>query len=82
MEPNEATDVLAGVVVDGKVVLEDDTLPNGTRVAVRVLHSEEDSDTFHVTPEEKAELLNRIASIRAGEFVDGRAHLQQLRDGG
>ena len=81
MATKETTEVLAGVIVDGKVVLERENLPEGTRVAVRLLEPDEDGDTFHLTSEQKVELLDRIAAVQRGEYIDGRAHLQQLHDG-
>lgn len=82
MPAEEAEDLFAGVIVDGKVVLEDNGLPEGTRVAVKILDANDDDDSFHVTADEKVELLKRIAAIRRGEYVDGRAHLEQLLNGG
>jgi hypothetical protein len=81
MSAKEDAEVLAGVVRDGKVVLKDSRLPEGTRVTVKVLETDDDSDTFEVTPEEKAELLTSIAEAERGEGVDAYDRLRQLREG-
>lgn len=81
MSEKGAIDFLAGVVHDGKVVLNDASLPDGTRVVVKVLEPDDDNDTFEVTPEEKAELLAAIAEAERGEGIDGYEHLRQLRAG-
>jgi hypothetical protein len=68
--------VATGTVVDGKVVAEAETLAEGSTVTV-VLR--EDDETFELTPEEEAELLESIAAIERGEFVSGERLLERLR---
>lgn len=66
--------VAAGHVVKGKIVLDGDPLPDGTRVIVVV---DAEPDTFDLAPEEEAELLERIREADAGHLVDA---WQSLRD--
>jgi hypothetical protein len=72
---------LPGIVRDGRVVLTGQALPDGTRVAVRVLEPDEDAEAFDVTPDEKAELLASIAEADRGDGMDAYDHLKSLRDG-
>jgi hypothetical protein len=65
-----------GIVVDGKVVVEGESLAEGTTVTV-VLRDEEEA--FELTPEEEDELLDSIAQIEGGEFVSGDQLLERLR---
>ncbi len=68
--------VATGTVVDGKVVVEGETLAEGSSVTV-VLR--EDDEAFELTPQEEAELLESIAAIERGEFVSGEQLLERLR---
>ena len=68
--------VTAGTVVDGKVVVEGESLAEGSTVTV-VLRSDEEA--FELTPEEEDELLDSIAQIERGEFVSGEQLLERLR---
>ena len=68
--------VATGTVVDGKVVVEGESLAEGSTVTV-VLR--EDEETFELTPEEEAELLASIADIERGKFVTGEELLERLR---
>ena len=52
-----------GKVVKGRVVLEGEPLPEGASVTVIVGDGEE---TFDLTPDEEAELLESIAQANAG----------------
>lgn len=67
----------AGQIVDGKVVFENGSPPEGARVVVRIVDS---GDTFAVSDEDRDELLNRIESSRRGHVVDAREHLRSLRE--
>lgn len=67
--------VTTGTVVDGKVVVEGESLAEGSTVTV-VLR--EDDETFELTSEEEAELLASIADIERGEFVTGEELLERL----
>jgi len=68
--------VATGTVVDGKVVVEGESLAEGTKVTV-VLR--EDEESFDLTPEEEAELLASIAEIERGEYITADELLERLR---
>ncbi len=68
--------VATGTVVDGKVVVEGESLAEGTKVTV-VLR--EDEESFELTPEEEAELLASIEEIERGEYVSADELLERLR---
>jgi hypothetical protein len=68
--------VTTGIVVDGKVVVDGESLAEGSTVTV-VLRSDEEA--FELTPEEEDELLDSIAQIERGEFVSGEQLLERLR---
>jgi len=67
--------IASGKVVNGHVVVEAD-LPEGADVTLIALDGEE---TFEVTPELKAVLLESIAQGDRGETISGEALLQELR---
>ena len=71
--------VATGIVVDGKVVVEGESLTEGSTVTV-VLR--EDDEAFELTPEEEEELLESIQQIERGEFVSGEQLLERLRRAG
>jgi hypothetical protein len=56
-----------GTVVNGKVVVEGATLPEGAVVAI--LARESASETFEVPPELEAELQASLAQEARGEFI-------------
>ncbi len=68
--------VATGKIVAGKVVLEGEPFEDGTTVAVIAT---DDSETFELTPEHEAELLEAIAEIDRGEFVGGADLLRSLK---
>jgi hypothetical protein len=68
--------VATGTVVDGKVVVEGEVLAEGSTVTV-VLR--EDNETFELTSDDEAELLDSIAAIERGEFISGEQLLERLR---
>ncbi len=68
--------VATGKVVAGKVVIEGEPFEEGTTVAVIAT---DDSESFELTAEQEAELLESIAEIDRGEFVDGAALLSNLK---
>jgi len=67
--------VATGKVVEGKVVVEGDTLEEGSVVTVLAREAE---GTFELTPEEEAELLLSIAEADRGETVSGEEVLKSL----
>jgi hypothetical protein len=68
--------ITTGIVVDGKVVVEGESLAEGSTVTV-VLR--DDEEAFELTPAEEDELLDSIAQIEGGEFVSGEQLLERLR---
>ena len=68
--------VTTGIVVDGKVVVEGESLAEGSSVTVVLRDDEEE---FELAPEEEDELLDSIAQIERGEFVSGEQLLERLR---
>lgn len=68
--------VTTGTVVDGKVLVEGEALPEGSTVTVLL---REDNETFELTPEDEVELLASIAEIERGEFISGDELLERLR---
>ena len=65
-----------GTVVDGKVVVEGDPLPEGA--AVTIIASEAD-EPFEVPPELEAQLLESIAQAGRGETISADELLERLR---
>jgi hypothetical protein len=68
--------VTTGIVVDGKVVVEGDPLPDGTVVTIIARDAEE---TFEVPPELEAELLESIAQADRGETISADEVIERLR---
>ena len=68
--------IATGIVVDGKVVVEGETLPEGSTVTLLL---RDDDEGFKLTPEEEQELLESVAEIERGEFVSGEELLERLR---
>ena len=73
-----AMKIASGKVEGGKIIVEGDVFAEGSTVTV--LSADADDESFDVTPEEEAELLEAIGQIQAGEFVDGHQLLKELRD--
>ena len=67
--------IASGKVVNGQVIIEAE-LPEGAQVTLIALDGEE---TFEVTPELKAILLESIAQGDRGEVISGDQLLQELR---
>lgn len=72
----DAMQVTTGIVVDGKVVVEGDRLPDGTVVTIIARDAEE---TFEVPPELEAELLESIAQADRGETSSADEVITRLR---
>ncbi len=68
--------VTTGIVVDGKIVVEGESLAEGSTVTVVLRDNEE---AFELTPGEEDELLDSIAQIERGEFVSGEQLLERPR---
>jgi hypothetical protein len=71
-----AMKIATGTVVDGKVVVEGESLTEGSTVTVLLREEEE---AFELTPAEEEELLESIAEIERGEFLAGEELLDRLR---
>jgi hypothetical protein len=65
-----------GTVIDGKVVVEGDSLPEGAAVTILVREADE---TFEVPPELEAELLESIAEADRGETISADELIERLR---
>jgi hypothetical protein len=68
--------LVTGTVVNGKIVLEDASLPEGTVVTVLARESDE---SFEVPPELEAELQISIAEHERGEFITAAELFERLR---
>ena len=70
-------EVTTGIVVDGKVVVEGEPLPEGRKVAIALLKS--DDGVYTPTPEQAEELRESAEEGRKGNRVDALEHIRQLR---
>ena len=68
--------ITTGIVVDGKVVVEGESLDEGATVTVLL---RDDEEAFELNPAEEEELLDSIAQMERGEFVSGEQQLERLR---
>ena len=66
--------ITKGTVVNGHIVVEGETLKEGSVVTVLVA----DERTFTLNPEEEAALLEAIAEADRGELVDADDVLKRL----
>jgi hypothetical protein len=73
MEPMQ---LATGIVVDGKIVVEGEPLPEGAEVTILVREADE---TFEVPPELEAELLESIAEADRGETISADELIERLR---
>jgi glutamine synthetase type III len=71
--------VITGKVVAGKIVVEGESLEEGSTVTV--LAPERD-EAFLLDAEAEAALLGAMAEANRNEVITGEALLSQLRDGG
>jgi hypothetical protein len=65
-----------GTVVDGKVIVEGEPLPEGTVVTILAREADE---TFEVPPELEAELSESIAEADRGETISADELIERLR---
>ena len=72
----QAMQITVGTVVDGKIVVEGDPLPEGTIVTILARDADE---TFEVPPDLEAELLESIAEADRGETISAEELLKRLR---
>lgn len=66
----------SGLVVEGKIVVDGDPLPEGTRVTVLAREADE---TFTLDVAAEAELLASIAEADRGDLVPAAEVLNRLR---
>lgn len=74
MDPMQVT---TGTVVNGKVVVEGATLPEGAMVAVLSRGAEQ---SFTLTSRQEDELLAAMEEIARGDFVELEGLLSSLQD--
>jgi hypothetical protein len=67
----------SGLVVEGKIVVDGDPLPEGTRVTVLTREADE---TFILDANAEAELLTAIAEADRGDLVPAAEVLNTLRN--
>jgi hypothetical protein len=65
-----------GIVVEGKIVVEGESLPEGAVVTILVRDTDE---TFEVPPELEAELLESMAEADRGETISAAELIERLR---
>jgi hypothetical protein len=65
-----------GTVVDGKIIVEGDPLPEG---AVVTILAREADETFEVPPELESELQESIAEAERGETISAEELIERLR---
>lgn len=65
-----------GTVVDGKVIVEGEPLPEGIAVTILVREADE---TFEVPPELEGDLLASIAEAERGETIPAAELIERLR---
>ena len=70
-----AMQLATGTVVDGKIVVVGEPLPEG---AVVTILAREADETFEVPPELEAELLESIAQANRGESISAEKMLERL----
>jgi hypothetical protein len=68
--------VATGTVIDGKIVMAGEPLPEGTVVTIL---SREADETFQVPKELEAELLESMGGADRGEAISADDMLQRLR---
>ncbi len=68
--------LVTGTVIGGKVIVEGESLPDGTVVTILARELDE---TFEVTPELEADLLASIAEADRGETIPAAELLERLR---
>jgi hypothetical protein len=70
--------VTSGTVVNGRIEVPGETLPEGTVVTIL---SAEDRETFALGAEAEAALLVRIEQAERGEVMSGEELLREIRRG-
>ena len=65
-----------GTVIDGRIVVDGEPLPDGTVVTIL---AREANETFEVPPELEGELLESMAEADRGETISADELLRRLR---
>ena len=68
--------VVTGTVVDGKVVVKDVELEEGSTVTVV---ARDDDEAFELSPQQEQDLADSITEIEQGNFVEADEVLKRLR---
>ena len=71
-----AMQIVTGIVVQGKVVVDGDPLPDGTVVTII---AREAAETFDVPPELEADLVESISQAERGETIPADEVIARLR---
>lgn len=66
--------ITKGTVVDGRIVVEDEALTEGSSVTVLL----SDESTFTLTPEQESSLLESIAEADRGHLLNAEDVLRRL----
>lgn len=72
---HDAMRLTTGTVVNGRIEVPGETLPEGTVVTIL---SPEDHETFHLGPEAEAALLASIEEAERGEVISSDDLLREL----
>ena len=67
--------ISTGKVVDGKIIVEGESLQEGALVTVVAY---DDSETFAVSDDQKQFLIESIAEIHRGDWVSAEEMMEQL----
>ncbi|HEX7150652.1 MAG TPA: hypothetical protein VF618_04120 [Thermoanaerobaculia bacterium] len=68
--------VITGKIVNGRIEVENAAeLPEGATVEIFIA----EDDGYDLTPEDEAELEDRVAAVHRGEFVTAEQLLTELR---
>jgi hypothetical protein len=69
--------ILTGTVENGRVVVDDESLPEGSKVTIL---APEGAQHFSVTPKEKALLRESLAEAERGQLLSSDELLRELDD--
>jgi hypothetical protein len=69
--------IATGHIVDGKLVVDREPLPEG--VVVTILQPEAETEAFVLSSDDEEELLQSIRDIEEGRFVSGSNLLESLK---
>jgi len=69
--------IATGHVVDGKLLVEGKTLPDGA--VVTILEPEDDSEAVTLSPGQEEELLEAARQLSDGKWISGAELLESLK---